>query len=190
MLKDYLEEKVYLKQQNRFYRMFLFFMVLALIISTLVTYYAIKQEKVVLVPPSLSRTVEISGNKPSSSYLEEMVGYIFYLALNYVPETIDWQMENLLELFDSDTYSTYKQVFSRYAEDVKATGTSSSFVVTNIKVYPERRKIVVNGILNQWTRDRKFLTNDQRSYVIEYSFKYGRFYLKEFKECKGTTCEV
>lgn len=190
MLKEYLEEKAYIKQQNRFYRLMIIILIFALFCSFGVTYYAIKNEKVVLVPMSLSREVSVSEKNLDPFYLEEVVKYISYLAFNYTPETIDWQVNVLLRYFAPEVYSNYKQILYKLVEDVKAAKVSSLFVVSDIKVNPQKRKILVSGTLQQWTREKVFIANEMRRYILGYDIKFGRFYLTELKECKDQECNI
>jgi len=189
MLKDYFEERVKLKQQNRFLRFFIFLLIMAVVINSFVTFYSLKYERVILVPVSLSREVTFSESTPDPAYIEEIVKFIMYLALNYSPATVEDQFSDLLKYFTPDRYPEYKKAFLTLSENVKTAGVSSFFQITGIKVNPKTRKILVSGILEQWTQDKKFIENSQRFYLIDYTFDHGKFMIREFKECKEQ-CQV
>ena len=183
MLKDYLEEKVYLKQQNRFLRFFIFLLCLALISSSLVIIHVMKMQKVILVPVGLSRKVAVSSEKADEAYIEEMTKLVVYYALSYTPQNVEWQFTKLLELFTPDVYPEYKKTFTSLAEDVKSTGVTSSFHVTGIKYNPAKKKILVTGYLYQWTKDKKFISDSLRRYILSYDVRHGKFMLTGFREC-------
>lgn len=184
VLKDYFEEKVYLKQQNRFLRFFIFLLIFALVVNSLVTFYAIKNEKTILVPVGLSQTVSFSEKSPDDKYIEEIVKYVSYLAFCYTPLTVDSQFADLLSLFTPDKYSSYKTTFEKIKENVKTAGVSSFFQVTGIKINRGTRKILVTGNLQQWTQDRKFISDETRNYIIDYTFNHGKFMIIDLYECK------
>ena len=183
MLKDYLEEKVVLKQQNRFLRFFIFLLCLVVIINSYVVFYALKLEKIILVPVGLSKQVTVSSEEADKAYIEEMTKLVMYYAFSYTPENVGWQFMRLLDMFVPDVYPKYKSAFSKIAKDVKEAGVTSSFYVTRIEYEPVKKKILVEGQLYQWVKDKKFVTDDYKRYILGYDIRYGKFFLTSFEEC-------
>ena len=183
MLKDYLEEKVYLKQQNRFLRFFIFLLCLALISSSLVIIHVVKMQKVILVPVGLSRKVAVSSEEVDEAYIEEMTELVMCYALNYTPQNVEWRFTRLLELFTPDVYPEYRKTFTGLAGDVKSTGVTSSFHITGIKYNPAKKKILVEGYLYQWTKDKRFISDSLKRYILGYDVHHGKFMLTGFREC-------
>jgi len=190
MLGDYLEEKVYLKKQNRFYRLAITLLIVCLLFNGFITYYAIKSEKVVLVPYGLSETVSVSDKDIDNAYLEEFIKFVMYCAFSYTPETVSYQFDRLLSVFTPETYAKYKTTFSEMEKDVLSGNISSSFIVTHIKINKTTRKVLVTGILNQWTRESLVVKNEERKYIIEYDIRHGRLFVKELVMCTGVECNV
>ncbi|MEM5854807.1 MAG: type IV conjugative transfer system protein TraE [Candidatus Aenigmatarchaeota archaeon] len=188
--KDYLEEKAVLKEHNKFLRFLFFLLFIAFIANASVTFYVVNNEKVVLIPLTLERPTEISGKRADDHYLAEFTRHVVYLALNYSPETIDFQVQELLKLVLPARYTEMKQNFERIAQDVKTAKVSSAFFINHIKINHNTRKILVSGFFDQWVMDRKVVTNERRSYVIDYEIVSGRLYLKDIRECKEGTCQV
>jgi len=183
MLKDYLEEKVFLKQQNRFLRFFVFLLCVSFIINSYVVFHVSKSQKVILVPVGLSRQVAVSSERADQAYIEEMAKLVMYHALSYTPQNVEWQFRKLLDLFAPEVYSKYESTFMRLAKDVKEAGVTSSFYITSIEYDLTRKKILVSGYLYQWLQDKKFVTDEYKYYFLDYDIRYGKFMLEGFEEC-------
>jgi len=183
MLKDYLEEKVFLRQQNRFLRFFIFLLCISFIINSYIVFRTLKLQKTILVPVGLSRQVIVSSEEVDQAYIEEMTKLIVYHALSYTPQSVEWQFKKLLDLFAPEAYPKYEGAFMRLAKDVKETGVTSSFYITSIEYDLVRKRILVGGYLYQWLQDKKFVTDDHKYYFIDYDVRYGKFMLTGFEEC-------
>jgi len=190
VLGEYFEEKAYLKRQNRFYRLVIFLLIICIMISWIITYYAIRSEKVVLVPYGLSQQVSVSERDVDNAYLEEFIKFVMYCAFSYTPETVRFQFGRLLVTFSPSSYAKYKKIFDDMAKDVETGGISSSFVVTSIRVNKVMKRAVVTGFMNQWSRENLVVKNEQRRYLLDYEVNQGRIYVKELMLCTGNECNI
>lgn len=183
-IKKYLEEKANLALTVRLLKIVTTVLCLALCINSFVLYYIYKNEKVVLVPPSVSTQTFIAGSDASDEYLRAMARYIAQLGLTYTPVTVRTQFNDLLKLFNSQSFPQYKNVFYELAGRVESGNVSSAFYVTKVKVDRANKSLIVVGILNQWTQDKKFITDESRQYLIRYRIDNGFFSILEIKEYK------
>lgn len=182
--KKYISEKANYAAANRVLRFFVVVVGLAVIFNSLVTYYLFTSNKVILVPPQLSTQVFVSGKDASDEYLETVARYICQLAFNYNPGNVRGQLSDLLKLVSPESFPVYQKAFYDLADRVEAGGVSSSFFVQKVTVKKTDRTMVVHGILNQWTRDKKFITDEPKRYIIHYSIRSGLFYIVDLKEYK------
>ncbi|MGB9811626.1 MAG: type IV conjugative transfer system protein TraE [Dictyoglomus turgidum] len=183
-LKKYLEEKANYAMSNRILRFFVIVIGVAFIVQSFVMYTLWKSQKVILVPPNLSSQAYISGSDASQEYLRAMARYVMTLGFCYSPGTVRSQLNDLLKLFSPEEFPSYKQVFYKIASDSEAAAVSSSFFVSKIEVDKDSKEITVTGVLNQWTQDKKFITDEVRTYKLRYAIQDGMFLLKELKEVK------
>lgn len=188
--KDYIEEKAILKEHNRYLKFLFFLLFIAFIANAAALFYAISNERVILVPLTLNKPVEVSGKSADDEYLAEFSRHVAYLALTYSPETVDFQFQELLKLVSPSKYVEMKQAFDKIAQDVKTAKISSAFYVNHIKINHTLRKMLLSGFLDQWMMDRKIVNNERRFYLIEYEVVGGRIYLKNISECKEGTCQI
>jgi len=183
-IKKYLEEKANLALTVRLLKIVVSILAFALCVSSFVLYYVYKNERVVIVPPSVSTQVFVSGSDASDEYLMAMARYIAQLGLNYTPAIARAQFNDLLKMFNSQSFPQYKNVFYELAGRVESGNVSSAFYVTKVKVDRANKSLIVVGILNQWTQDKKFITDESRQYLIRYRIDNGFFSILEIKEYK------
>ncbi|MCS7215856.1 MAG: type IV conjugative transfer system protein TraE, partial [Thermodesulfovibrio sp.] len=158
--------------------------IVLLLVNSIVTFLLIKSQKVILVPPSISTQVYVGGSDASDDYLKAMARYVATLALNYNPTVARAQFNDFLKLVSSSTFPSYKSAFYDLADKIETGQVSSAYYITQISVNKKEGKIILSGVLNQWTQDKQFITNESRQYIIRYKISDGMFYVIEFKEYK------
>lgn len=181
LLKKYIEEKTNYAVSNRLLRFFIVVIGLAVIVQSFVMYSLWKSQRTILVPPNITSQAFISGNDASDEYLKAMVRYIMTLTANYTPATARSQFSDFLKIVAPEKFEEHKKVFYELAEKVETGNVSSFYSVTSIQVDREKKEIKVRGVLNQWTQDKKFITDEPKEYLITYDIKDGMFYVKSIK---------
>lgn len=183
-IKKYLEEKANLALTVRLLKIVVSILAFALCVNSFILYYVYKNERVVIVPPTVSTQVFVSGSDASDEYLIAMARYIAQLGLNYTPAIARVQFNDLLKMFVPQSFPSYKNVFYELAGRVESGNVSSAFYVTRVKVNRDNKTLIVSGVLNQWTQDKKFITDEPRQYMIKYQINNGFFNIIEIKEYK------
>ncbi|WP_028842921.1 TraE/TraK family type IV conjugative transfer system protein [Thermodesulfovibrio yellowstonii] len=180
-IKKYLSEKENYALSIRVMRFFIVVIGVVVLIQSFMTYALYKSQKVVLVPPSLSTQAFVSGSDASDEYLRAMARYVCILALTYSPQNARAQFSEFLKLVNPGVVGEYKKIFYDLADKSETAAVSSSFFISKIEVDRQARKMIVTGVLNQWTGDKKFITDEIKKYHIAYSISDGMFYVREFK---------
>lgn len=180
-LKKYIEEKANYAASNRLLRFFVVVIGVAIVIQSFVVYSLWKSQKIVLVPPNITSQAFISGNDASDEYLRAMARYVMALTANYSPGNARSQFSDFLKLVLPERFAEYKKVFYDLADKSETGHVSSSFFVSSVKVDRTKKEIIVQGVLNQWTQDKKFITDEVKSYLISYTINDGMFYVKDIK---------
>lgn len=183
-LKKYLEEKANYAMSNRILRLFVIVVGLAVVVNSVFTYYYVRDSKVILVPPNITTQAFVSGSDASDEYLKAMARYICQLTLNYNPGNVRAQLSDALKLMSADAYVRYKQAFYDLADKAETGNVSSAFFINKITINRKEKTMIVQGLLNQWTQDKQFITNEGKQYLIRYAISDGMFQLKEIKEYK------
>ncbi len=183
-IKKYLEEKANYLYGARLLKFTVVILVVLLIVNSFVTYTMIKKQRTILVPPSISTQVYVSGSDASEEYLKAMARYISALVLNYNPTVARAQFNDFLKLVSPSTFPAYKDAFYSLADKIEAGQVSSAYYITQIKVNKKEGNMILTGLLNQWTQDKQFITNESKQYILKYKINDGMFSVVEFKEYK------
>jgi conjugal transfer pilus assembly protein TraE len=155
--------------------------VLALMVSfnSLMVYRAVKYQRVVLIPPELTGTIEFVQGKPTDSYIRDMSRRIVTLATTYSPPTARAQFEELLIYFAPESYPEASKLWYSLASRVEESQVSSVFYLEKIKLV--ENSIEIFGNLRQFAGDTP-LENTSKTYLIDYRLQDGRFYVVSLKE--------
>lgn len=181
-LKKYLEEKANYVYGARLLKFAVVCLVILLIINTMITFTMIKNQRTIIVPPSISTQTFVSGSDASEDYLRAMARYVAALALNYSPTTVRSVFNDFLRLVTPSKFPSYRETFYSLSDKIEAAGVSSAFYITNIKVDKEKRTMILTGTLSQWTQNKQFITNELKQYILKYEISDGMFYVVDFKE--------
>lgn len=190
ILDKYQNEKDQLKYVNRFLRITIFLLILALMLNSIAVMYAINRHKVIILPPEVSAPLELSGNTVNEEYLKSIVKYVAFLALNYSSTTVLDQFNDFLKLFAPEVQDKFKVSLAKIAEDVKLTHVTSTFQLTNLKVDYNKSIVVFTGYRKITSGQNVVLKEGEESYFITYKVSNARFALTNFGKCEGDVCKI
>jgi conjugal transfer pilus assembly protein TraE len=183
-LRKYLEEKENLKASNKFLKFFIVVIGIAVVFNSIFTYFLIKEQKVVVVPPVYSDKLFISGSDASDEYLYSMGNFISFLMLTYSPATARMQFNHFLKFCSPEAFAKFKPMLYSLADKVETAQVSSAFFPQRISVNRAEKVLEVSGLLSQWTQHQQFITNEMKKYRIKYRIQNGFFMVESFDEVK------
>jgi conjugal transfer pilus assembly protein TraE len=183
-LKRYLEERENLRASNRFLKFFVVVIGVAVVLNSVFTYFLMKEQKVVIVPPVYSDKLFISGRDASDEYLYSMGSFISFLMLTYSPGTARAQFNHFLKLCSPEAFPKFKSMLYSLADKIETVSVSSAFFPQKITVNRAEKSLEITGTLNQWTSQQQFITNEVRKYRIKYRIENGFFMVDDFMEVK------
>jgi len=165
--------------ENRLLKFVIVILSLAVIFNSFMVYRSVKYQRVVLIPPKMTGTVEFVQGKPTDSYLKDMTRRIVNLAGTYSPPTARAQFEELLFYYAPESYPQASKAWYSLASRVEESQVSSVFYLEKIKLGDNF--IEVFGNLKQLA-DNTQLENTSKTYLIKYRLQDGRFYIVSLKE--------
>ena len=183
-LRRYLEEKENLRASNRFLKFFVVVIAIAVVLNSFFTYFLVKEQKVVIVPPVYSDKLFISGSDASDEYLYSMGSFISFLMLTYSPGTARAQFNHFLKFCSPEAFSKFKPMLYSLADKVETASLSSAFFPQKISINRVEKTLEATGLLNQWTSQHQFITNEVKKYKIKYRIQNGFFMIEDFIEVK------
>ena len=139
-------------------------------------------EKIIVIPPVITKDVWIKGNTVSEGYLEEWALYLTNLLLNVSSQTIGYQSELLLRHVSPDFSGKMQLKFSRDAEQLRKNNATTTFFPKEITVNEKNMTATVTGTFATYVGKEKVSAHEQ-SYHLQFVFNNGRFLqLTHFKQ--------
>jgi len=183
-LKKYLEERENLRASNRFLKFFVVLIAIAIVLNSVFTYFLVKEQKVVIVPPVYSDKLFIAGSDASDEYLYSVGSFISFLMLTYSPATARIQFNHFLKICSPEAFPKFKVMLYSLADKIETASLSSAFFPQKISVNRAEKSLEITGLLNQWTSQQQFITNEVKKYKIKYRVQNGFFMVDDFIEIK------
>ena len=171
----YLQKAGNLFLENRLLKFVMVVLSVAVVINSFLVLRAIKYQRVILIPPQLTGTIEFVQGKPTDSYLRDVTRCIVSLGASYSPATARKQFAELLELYAPESYPKASATWYALAGRIEESKVSATFYLEQIKLTKESQ-IEVNGASQQFSDDMA-IDKKQETYVLSYRITDGRFYL-------------
>ena len=147
--------------------------------NSLMVYRAVKYQRVVLIPPKMTGTVEFIRGQPTDNYMRDISRRIVTLATTYSPPTARAQFEELLFYYAPESYPEASDLWYSLASRVEESQVSSVFYLEKIKL--AENTIEIFGNLKQFAGNT-LLENTSKTYLIKYRMQDGRFYIVSLQE--------
>lgn len=152
-----------------------------------VSYFS-RTEKIILVPPHLTKEVGVSDNVFSESYIEEMTDFFATLMLNLTADNIKYRSSVLLKHVDSGSYHVIQNHFKEEEDKYLKYNLATQFTATDMKVNAQGLVCIIRGVLVSKFADTGAQEN-RVAYRIEYKNSKGRLLIKSFLPIKEEDIE-
>jgi conjugal transfer pilus assembly protein TraE len=140
--------------------------------------------RTIVLPPSIEKSFWVEKDNVSASYLEQMAGYISYLALQSSPATVDYQNKQLLEYVSPASYGQIKQEMNYFSSRLKKGSISQVFVPKAYEVNAARKSVLVQGNMTTYVNEKPVGQRDMSVSVI-FEVVHGKLYVKSVKETES-----
>ena len=114
-----------------------------------------KRERIVLVPPQITKSFWVQGNEVSKEYLEEIGLYMSKLLLDLSPSSFSYNHEVLLRYVAPQAYGTLKSQFLQEGEQYKSLQLTTHFKPSQITANPKTLEIEVQGTLTSYVAGKR-----------------------------------
>ena len=176
----FLQKASNLYAENRLLKFVTACLSMAVIVNSFMVYRAVKYQRVVLIPPKMTGTVEFVRGKPTDNYIRDMSRRIVNLAATYSPPTARAQFEELLAYYAPESYPQASNSWYSLAGRIEEAKVSTVF-------YLEKIQLKKNSTIEVFGKTMQFATNvpienKSTTYLINYRIDDGRFYVVSLKE--------
>lgn len=157
------------------------FRIITLILSGIIIFegYLISEkvnnQKVVILPPKMSKPFWVAGNQISKAYLEQMGQFIAFYLFNIDANTAKISIDNILPFVEPRYYGETKKVLYEQVAYIEDNDISRAFYPSVVKV-DNKGELKVIGILKDLIGN-KVVSNRQVELNIKYKIKQGRFWI-------------
>ena len=138
-----------------------------------------RSERVILVPPAITRPLWSENSHLSKEYLEEMSLFMAHLILDNSPDRAEYQRHLLMKYVSPDSYGKIKAQLLSQAETFKKNSVSTCFRPLDVKVWPKTHRVQINGKLSSFVGEKKISERDE-TVVIQFEMNHGRIFIKSF----------
>ena len=135
----------------------------------------VNSERIVVLPPKISKPFWVAGNKISKGYLESMGEFISFYLYDISPDTAKNSVDNILTYVEPQYYGIVKKILYQQITYISANDISRVFYPSEINTNIPG-KITVIGILKDIIGN-KVVNQKQIKLNIGYEIKQGRFWI-------------
>lgn len=139
------------------------------------------RERVILVPPEISKSFWVDRNRLSPEYLEQMGQFLLQLTLNVTPQSVDHQAKVLLQYVAPAASGDLRATLSATAERIKRDGAATVFALQDLTIDAAHQQLTARGRLTTYIGERR-VSEIQKTYTLTFDTNAGRIVLTSFKE--------
>ena len=142
-----------------------------------------KQEKVIIVPATISREFWIENDSSSKEYIEEMAVFFVNLLLDCSPSSMKYQKEIILKHTDPRLYNKLNNKLTLEEELFRKENLTTSFRMVDLKVNRTALSATITGILTTNVSDKQ-VSKEEKTFRLCFCMKNGRLFIKSISEPK------
>jgi type IV conjugative transfer system protein TraE len=158
------------------------FLALTLAITLLIVLKRSNLHTTIVVPATLSNTVEITESGVDEAYLTQWTEFLTTLKLNVTPAIVNKQQNILLSYIEPGKYGEIKTHLTQEQESIQKNDMSTVFYPQITQVVDKKNLITkISGLLKVYIGN-EINQEVQANYELQFKFIGGRLLLNSFKE--------
>ena len=139
-----------------------------------------RDEQVVLVPVT-AETLTVSSGGIEPHYLELVTRDTALMLLNRAPESLDYWMEQILEVADPAAHGRLKAELVRIVDEQRGSDVSQAFVIRSMVVDTKSLTASVTGTLKTFV-GAQVIASDERRFRFSWTYRGLRLALSGFAQ--------
>ena len=180
-IKKFINKFDNLKAENRLLKFVIIVIGTGCVVSSMISYKAVKYQKVVILPPAVDKRIVIQGNSVNAEYIELFSKYAMSLLLNYTPQIYDDQINDLLKLTSPRYFPALNRKMIEMKENVKRLAITSMFYPQTLRINQDDQEIKILGLRIQTAQGYE-VEREEKIYNLKYQMINGRFYVDGIEE--------
>ncbi|MFZ5771486.1 MAG: type IV conjugative transfer system protein TraE [Thermodesulfobacteriota bacterium] len=177
----FLQKTSNLFTENKLLKFVIAVLAMAVVVNSFLVSRAIKYQRVILIPPKITGTIEFVEGKPSDQYIRDLARRMVSLAATYSPATARNQFDEFLGFYAPDAYPEAAKAWYALAGRVEESQVSTVFYLRNLMLDSKSQRLELRGDQRQFAEDR-LIESGRKTYEARYRIEDGRFFLISFLE--------
>lgn len=137
------------------------------------------RDREVILQPIATRPLAVSTAGVSADYLELVTRDVALLLLNRSPQALDYWMEQVLKLASPAAYGQLKAALVRIVAEQRGSDISQAFVITALRVDPDRLVSTVDGDLKTFVGEQ-VIASERRRFRFGWDYQGLKLSLASF----------
>ncbi len=138
-----------------------------------------KDAYVVVVPPETKQAFQVSRNRVSATYLEEMAVFMGGLFLSVSPSSAAYQRDVILRYVTPESYGQLRAQLLEDERRLKQNNVSTVFRPIEVKVDPINMQVELTGDLMSYVGDKR-ISQVRDAYTFTFKLVRGELQIKTF----------
>lgn len=157
-------------------------MLLSVLLALIVLFHQ-DRNRVLVVPPEISKTFWVENAQVSKPYLLQMGVFLAQLTYDVTPSSVDYDNSVLLKYVEPDAYGAVQKAALVSAEHLKQDQAATMFNIEE-PIYGQGMEIALQGHLNTYITGH-LVQSRPLVVMMKFSYRGGRLWLAEMKETKS-----
>jgi conjugal transfer pilus assembly protein TraE len=171
-----------LRRDNRFKSLAILALAGGLALSMCVILTIVGTERIVFVPPNISKSFWVTKDKVSKDYLEDMGAFVAWLQLDVSPKTVTWKRDVLLKWVAPEDYDGVKKHMDVEADRLVRNNASTFFEPQQLTADENEQSVLITGRLRRQINGVDVGEPEVRTYRSKFKYAGGRVHVNVFKE--------
>ena len=138
------------------------------------------QPKIILEPPTRTKTMTVQGDRVDSEYMIEMGQYVAHMMLDVTPKVIDARQDEVLKWVHPTTYGDLQMTVA--AKRLKEANSTTFFWPTQVAPDPDNLRVALIGTLETYVNGTRQPPDKTQSWLLELNSTGGHMTIKDWKE--------
>jgi conjugal transfer pilus assembly protein TraE len=139
-------------------------------------------ERIVFVPPNITKSFWVTKDKVSKDYLEEMGAFVAWLQLDVSPKTVNWKRDVLLKWVSPEDYDGVKKHMDIEADRLVRNNAATFFEPQQLTADEKDQSVLITGRLRRQINGVDVGEPEIRTYISKFKYAGGRVHVNVFKE--------
>lgn len=171
-----------LRRDNRLKSLAILAMAGGLALSLCVILSIVGSERIVFVPPNITKSFWVTKDKVSKEYLDEMGAFVAWLQLDVSPRTVAWKRDVLLKWVAPEDYDSVKKHMDVEVDRLNRNNASTFFELQQLTTDERDQSVLITGRLRRQINGVDVGEPETRSYINKFKYAGGRVHVNVFKE--------